>query len=54
MFHSICFSLILIFSILFKPTQAGWVLVWEDEFNGGNLADRWDFELGCSGMKILN
>ena len=29
--------------------QADWVLEWSDEFDGGNLADRWNFELGCSG-----
>jgi len=29
--------------------QAGWELVWEDQFDGGNLKDRWNFETGCSG-----
>jgi len=29
--------------------HAEWVLDWQDEFDGGNLADRWNFELGCSG-----
>lgn len=31
--------------------RAGWELVWEDQFDGGNLKDRWNFELGCSGKK---
>jgi len=29
--------------------SADWQIVWRDEFDGGNLADRWNFELGCSG-----
>jgi beta-glucanase (GH16 family) len=29
--------------------HAEYVKVWEDEFDGGNLADRWNFELGCNG-----
>jgi len=32
---------------------AEWVVVWEDDFNGGNLKDRWNFELGCSGKLLL-
>jgi len=27
--------------------QAAWQLDWEDDFNGGNLADRWNFDQGC-------
>jgi len=30
-------------------SHAEWVVVWEDQFDGGNLKDRWNFELGCSG-----
>jgi len=29
--------------------RADWVLVWEDDFNGGNLKDRWNFEVNCDG-----
>jgi len=28
---------------------AEWALVWEDNFDGGNLRDRWNVETGCSG-----
>ncbi|XP_021965968.1 beta-glucanase [Folsomia candida] len=27
-----------------------WHLAWEDQFDGANLADRWDFDTGCSGF----
>ncbi len=30
-------------------TNAYWHLAWEDQFNGGNLKDRWDFEVNCDG-----
>jgi len=30
--------------------QSAWVLEWSDEFDGGDLKDRWNFELGCSGF----
>jgi len=29
--------------------SAEWIQVWEDDFNGGDLKERWNFELGCSG-----
>jgi beta-glucanase (GH16 family) len=29
--------------------SADWYIAWEDNFDGGNLADRWNFELGCNG-----
>lgn len=32
--------------------QSDWSLVWEDQFNGGNLADRWSFDTGCDGEVI--
>jgi len=28
---------------------ADWHMVWEDDFNGGNLKDRWNFEVNCDG-----
>jgi len=28
---------------------ADYQIVWQDEFNGGNLKDRWNFEVNCDG-----
>jgi len=28
---------------------AEWAVVWEDNFDGGNLNDRWNFEVNCAG-----
>ena len=33
-------------------TSAEWALVWEDNFDGGNLNDRWNFDVDCLGMWI--
>jgi len=41
--------LIFILPLVFTLTQAEFVLIWADEFNGGNLNDRWNFETGCGG-----
>jgi len=41
-------ALAFVCSVIYSA-QGAWILVWEDDFNGGNLADRWNFELGCSG-----
>jgi len=30
-------------------TQGAWNLAWEDNFDGGNLRDRWNFEVNCDG-----
>jgi len=35
---------------LVGTVSADWVLAWEDDFMGGDLKDRWNFELGCSGF----
>lgn len=34
---------------LLGAASAEWIQVWNDEFDGGNLADRWNFETGCGG-----
>lgn len=28
---------------------AEWALVWEDQFDGGDLWERWNFENSCNG-----
>jgi hypothetical protein len=29
--------------------KGDWVLEWEDQFDGGNINDRWNFEVNCIG-----
>jgi hypothetical protein len=45
-------SLVVFIAFSVGIATADWQLAWEDEFDGGNLADRWNFELGCSGNVI--
>jgi beta-glucanase (GH16 family) len=36
-------------ALLACSASAEWHLVWEDNFDGGNLKDRWNFEVNCDG-----
>lgn len=43
------FSLFLAVVVGISCVSADWVLVWEDNFDGGNINDRWNFEVNCAG-----
>jgi len=40
-------AVVLVFGV--GIASADWALVWEDNFDGGNLKDRWNFEVNCDG-----
>lgn len=40
---------ILVLCGIMENCFADWHLLWEDEFEGGNLSERYNFETGCNG-----